>query len=396
MKRVFIKIKAVSFLRALCVIAFTVFLTIDPSNCLLWTKDAMSLALTSVAPALFPFFVCSELIIALNLAYHFSRFLNPIMRPVFNISGSGALAFVLGIISGYPVGAKTAASLVETGACTRKEGERLLAFCNNSGPLFILGAVGAGMLCDVNIGLLIYISHFLASITVGIVFGIADRLSGSNKASTGRSYLPLQAKIPDTRSFGEMVSDAVTHSISLVLTITGYIILFNILVNSLDSLGIIVGFGKLISPLLYYLNIPPDVIYPVFFGLFEPTSGAKAASSLYPLYPQLSLILISAIIGWAGFSVHMQVLGIIKKTGLSPRHYIAGKLFQAIISPIYTVMLIPYLPEKQALVFNSFGRLISMLPSNWVIAAFVCCYMCLSLCIILCLCAVGYVCKRLC
>ena len=63
------------------------------------------------------------------------------MKPLFNISGEGAFALIMGIISGYPTGAKIATIFRENGTCTKEECERLLSFTNNSGPLFIIGTV---------------------------------------------------------------------------------------------------------------------------------------------------------------------------------------------------------------------------------------------------------------
>ncbi len=59
--------------------------------------------------------------------------------------GIGAYAFVMGIISGYPVGAKIVTEFKNNGECSKAEAERLLSFTNNSGPLFIIGTVGIAM-----------------------------------------------------------------------------------------------------------------------------------------------------------------------------------------------------------------------------------------------------------
>lgn len=84
--------------------------------------------------------------------------------------GEGAFAFIMGIISGYPVGAKIVTKLRENNICTKEECERLLAFTNNSGPLFIVGTVGISLIGDTSIGIILLLVHILASITVGIIF----------------------------------------------------------------------------------------------------------------------------------------------------------------------------------------------------------------------------------
>ena len=92
------------------------------------------------------------------------------MRPLFNVPGEGSFAFIMGLISGYPVGAKIVTDFRNNGICTKDEGNRLLAFTNNSGPLFIIGTVGIGLFANKSIGLLLFITHFMACITVGVIF----------------------------------------------------------------------------------------------------------------------------------------------------------------------------------------------------------------------------------
>ena len=69
------------------------------------------------------------------------------MEPIFGLPPQGASALVLGMLSGYPVGAQTAASLYASGQLTKEETERLLGFCSNAGPAFIFGMVG-GLFMD--------------------------------------------------------------------------------------------------------------------------------------------------------------------------------------------------------------------------------------------------------
>ena len=108
-------------------------------------RDAMLLCVQTLIPSLFPFFVLSSLLIACGASELLSALLSPLMRPLFGLSGAGAAALALGLCGGYPVGARTAAELVENGALSQEEGERLLAFCNNAGPGFLLGVCGAGV-----------------------------------------------------------------------------------------------------------------------------------------------------------------------------------------------------------------------------------------------------------
>ena len=92
------------------------------------------------------------------------------MRPLFNVGGAASAAFVLGFIGGYPIGAKSVITLYKNGSITKSEAERLLSFCNNSGPSFILGVVGAGVFSSGKVGFLLYAAHAAASVCIGVLF----------------------------------------------------------------------------------------------------------------------------------------------------------------------------------------------------------------------------------
>jgi len=95
----------------------------------------------SVLPSLFPFLIATNLLKHTSFTSILGKLLNPIMKPIFNVPGIGAVAFIMGIISGYPIGAKIVSDFKSQNICNDIECERLLAFTNNSGPLFIIGTV---------------------------------------------------------------------------------------------------------------------------------------------------------------------------------------------------------------------------------------------------------------
>ena len=103
-------------------------------------RDGIDLCVTSVIPALFPFFAASQLLVSLGAAEALGRAAGPLFRRLFGMDGAGAAAYLRGLIGGYPLGAKTAESLVRQGLLTPEDGALLLTFCNNAGPAFILGS----------------------------------------------------------------------------------------------------------------------------------------------------------------------------------------------------------------------------------------------------------------
>lgn len=108
-------------------------------------KDGINLWAQGVVPSLLPFFIACELLSYTNIIDILGIKLRKIMMPLFNVPGEGAFPLVMGIISGYPVGAKIVTNFRKENICTKEEAERLLTFTNNSGPLFIIGTVGISL-----------------------------------------------------------------------------------------------------------------------------------------------------------------------------------------------------------------------------------------------------------
>ena len=135
-----------------------------PQESMAAARDGLALCGNVIIPSLFPFFVLSSLVVELGMSRYLGRLLEGVMAPLFRVGGACSSALALGFVGGYPVGARTAIALYENGQCSKTEAERLLAFCNNSGPAFILGVVGTGIFASSRAGLLLYLAHIAASL----------------------------------------------------------------------------------------------------------------------------------------------------------------------------------------------------------------------------------------
>ena len=122
-------------------------------------RDGVQLCLTSVIPALFPFFAVSSLLVALGAAEAAGRALARPFGRLFRCGGAGCAALLLGLVGGYPVGARTAAELVRRGELSPAEGARLLTFCNNAGPAFAIGVAGVSVFGSARTGAWLYLLH---------------------------------------------------------------------------------------------------------------------------------------------------------------------------------------------------------------------------------------------
>jgi sporulation integral membrane protein YlbJ len=306
-------------------------LVIYPNDTMTAAEDGLSLCFNIILPSLFPFFVLSSLLVELGFARYLGKFLEGLMRPLFNVSGACSLAFALGFIGGYPTGAKTAIAIYEKGLCTKTEGERLLSFCNNSGPAFILGVVGAGVFSSSKAGILLYLAHALASILVGIVF----RFYGSSRPnSVSRSS---ESQI-ETVKLSEAFTKSVSGSFSSILNICAFVIFFSVTIRLMYLFGIIPSIARFLGTLTEGIGGSAEKVELLLTGIIEISSGVwtlrDAAASM-----RSQLVMAAFMMGWAGISVHCQVLTFIGGSGLSTRTYIGGKMLHAVLSAILTYFL---------------------------------------------------------
>jgi nucleoside recognition membrane protein YjiH len=65
--------------------AFTVCLVVFSNSNLVAAKAGLVLWANNVVPSLFPFFIATELLSHTNVINKIGKFLNPIMRPIFNV-----------------------------------------------------------------------------------------------------------------------------------------------------------------------------------------------------------------------------------------------------------------------------------------------------------------------
>ncbi|MDR0838123.1 MAG: sporulation protein [Oscillospiraceae bacterium] len=308
------------------VIALVVF----PKESVAAAKDGLALCGNVIVPSLFPFFVLSSLIVETGVTRYLGRALEPVMRPLFNVSGSCVAAFALGFIGGYPVGAKTVIALYENGSCTKAEAERLLSFCNNSGPAFIFGVVGAGVFSSGRIGLLLYLAHTLASITVGILFrgwGRRNPRAGSRPASTQRP-----------KGLAAAFTDSVKSSFQSTVNICGFVIFFTVFIKMLFISGAIPSLAALLGRAFDPLGFSEKWAERLLTGFIEISSGVW---TLKGVEGQLtgSVAMAAFMLGWAGLSVHSQVLSFIGESGLSVKTYIMGKFLQGVLSAALVFLL---------------------------------------------------------
>ena len=180
------------------------------------TREGVALCLQTVLPSLFPFFVLSSLLVQSDVPRLLSRAMAGVMYPLFGVSGAGASALILGLLGGYPVGARTVAELYGRGEIAREEAEQLLAFCNNSGPGFFLGVCGTAVFGSARAGAYLYLIHVGAALVTGVLLRRNLGLPRRKAVSRQRAPFDLAAALPA----------AVQSSFAAVGSVSAFVIFF--------------------------------------------------------------------------------------------------------------------------------------------------------------------------
>lgn len=328
-------------------ISFAFFLIIFSNSNLIATKNGLNLWANNVIPSLFPFFVATELLQNTSIVYYLSYFLSKYMKPLFNVPGCSAFAFIMGIISGYPIGSKIVTNLYETNQCTKPEAERMLCFTNNSGPLFIIGTIGSSFYKNSTFGIVLLITHILSAITVGIIFGKFSKHNKVNNNSYNskynrsiNNYYYKKEKHQDNISFnnlGIVLSNSIISSIKSILLIGGFVTLFSVVISILNQSRILLVLCNTISNILH---IDYNLVNGFITGLIEFTNGLYIISNVHQKNISINIILSSFILAFGGLSITMQVLSIISRSKLSIRKYLFAKILHGLIAAFYTFIIL--------------------------------------------------------
>ncbi|RXT15068.1 sporulation integral membrane protein YlbJ [Ammoniphilus sp. CFH 90114] len=301
-----------------------------------------------VFPATLPFMILSELMLGFGVVHFMGILLEPLMRPLFNVPGTGGFVLAMGFSSGYPVGPKLAARLREQQLVSRSEGERLLCFTSTSDPIFIFGAVAVGFFHDAALGISIAIANFAGAIIIGILLRYHDR-KGESTPPAREHTSPLifralqamhRARIKDNRPLGKLMGDAVLSSFQTLIIMGGFIIIFSVVIKfvTLGLISEILAYPAALLLALFHLST--EMSQSLIVGFFEVTQSMQYISELTTeVNMQTKIAIAAALVAWGGISVHAQVASIISSTDLRYQPYFIWKALHALASGVLCYLI---------------------------------------------------------
>ena len=285
-----------------------VMLAINSEEIIKAVKDALSLCASAVIPSLFPFMVLSAMFVS-NAPNNFFGFAGRIFKKLFGISAFCVPALICGLVCGYPIGAKCTCELYKAKKISASEAESLIAYSNNSGPLFVIGAVGVGMFGSAKAGIMLYAIQIFSALSCGFIL---------KRFTIGR----FSSSVTPESTQGEF-TDFVCSSALNMLNICAFIVFFAVVNCLLKPLyDILPDFARLIAVCV------PEV------------TNALVVISKGDFEKDILLSLASFALGFSGLCVHMQVKSIIKDLGLSMKKYYLSRCFIALYSMIVTYLFL--------------------------------------------------------
>lgn len=280
-------------------------------TCCILTHSSLSLAYAALGlelwyekmvPVLLPFMILSGTLIRMGLVNSLIRPVQPLFEKIFRLSGPGTYVILMGFLCGFPMGARTIADFRDRQELSVTEGQYLLSFCNNLGPVYFLGFV-LPLLHRESI-----LPYLFGMYGIPLGYGILLRYTVyRRKIPMSQTIFTVSAGGTPVMPLLEALDEAVYAAGRNILQLGGYMIFFNLL-NLLP--GIFLPDGRICAPLL------------------EISGGLSILGDRWPLY---TLLLLPA----GGLCCLAQTGSCIRNTGLSLTGYFFHKMFLTGLTALY-------------------------------------------------------------
>ena len=271
--------------------------------------DGLKICFNVILPSLFPFMVLSAYIVKSEALSFFYKLFYPLTRFVLHQPLCTVPVVIMGLIGGFPVGAKMTFLLLEKGKITKNQAQRLCMFCVNGGPAFVMTAVGVNMLASSKAGIIIFASLCISSLMLGFATSFFDDKKALEISIENSAQSPLVA-----------LSASVADGVQSILGICAWVVLFSGITECIKSSGI------------------SDEAYMSLVSVLEVTKGCTLIAG------EMGLPVLAAAIGFGGFCVHCQIYAYIKASGLKYSHFFVGRVLCAALSAVICHLLLLVFP----------------------------------------------------
>ncbi len=252
--------------------------------------EGMKLCLNVIVPTLLPILILTNTIIKSSSRVFLETVFSPLAR-LLRLPKCACCALILGLIGGYPTGAILSNELFNLHLIDNQTAKRLLrcSFCG--GVAFIITAVGTIHLNSTKTGIIIYTINVLSSIIICVADGIIH--PNTNKSTQEYSI--------GSQSFCNALINSIECSTKSVAVMCGCIVFF--------------------SAICGLVSIPPFAM-----PLIEITNG------IFKFNGSISLPYLCFFLSFGGLCIHLQILNVIKSTGIGYIDFFVHRVVGGLIS----------------------------------------------------------------
>ena len=272
-------------------------------------RRGMLICVRTMIPSLFPFMVVSELIVKSGAGAMLSRYPAIVFRPLLGLPSEGVCALMLGWLCGFPVGSRVAADYFRAGRLTKRQFNLIVCTCNVPSSAFLISAVGLSLFGSAALGRWLLVLALVCTLAVGMLFRLLlprkKNWEYGNCTSTSRGEEVQRQLLPA----------AISSAAQGMLNVCATVLLFSAFVGTLTHILDALPVGAWVRTAIY--------------GLFELSTGVCSASALDT--PAMAAVLCATIVGWAGLSVHCQVLSVCDGCPVAMGWFWLSRVLQALL-----------------------------------------------------------------
>ena len=327
------------FLR-LSALLFFVILLCFPTETLQGASTGLLLWFQTVLPTLLPTMILADYLLRIGADRYVTNMAARPLSHIFGLSKNGCYGAIVGLLCGYPMGAKTAASLLREKRISHIEADYLLAFSNQPSSMFLIGYLCLGLFADYDGNTLVWpllFGVYGSALLISVIYRAGQHMHQILKKSWGVDSaqdatdlefcgnnissvtLPFTHNKSADSSPLSLLESSMMTSFEVMVKIGGYMMLFSIAEAYIDKLSMIGTAAK-----------------SLIMGIIEMTTGSRHIAAGIEL--PWSLALCGAVVAFGGLSGLAQTTHVLQGSGLSTGRYVLWKLLQGILTGILILL----------------------------------------------------------
>lgn len=288
-------------------------------------KNGINCCLDVLIPSMFPFMVLASAVTLSGIDEKFKFIFGKSAKLLFYLPACTVPAIIMSLFGGYPIGAYCVKSLYKSGSINEEQLNRMMYFCVNFGPAFIISALGQMLLNNHKLGVILFLIQSGSSVLIGIISGAIVRVKGV-RFYNKKTYLQKKSFLP-----GKVLINACESASKSLLNVCSLVTLFFGIISLIGDLGVV----NYISSILLRINIPQHISNTLILSIIEMTQSciisAKNIATPYYIY--------SWVLGFGGICAHTQIIAQFKGCPFKYGKFLIMRIVNGILTAITTFII---------------------------------------------------------